>query len=436
MRTLSRPMFNMGGPIKQGIMNGIREPHKDGNIVGGHQSPLLAGAHPIKDASGREHHLVPAIAAWTGIRAALPWAMRAGARYLKPLFGSTTPASVTRGAKVGKNAWKKLAKTDPKIGGPFQNVTMNPAKFNPNWLGRDPLVRTVGAAGKAIFNPTVGGWAGSAARFATSPSSLAIGGLWYANGKWFNKKGEEVDPPEGINKPGGFPGADTGTGGGATGMTSTQQKAFAKSQRDARVTKYLDMMGYDRAKKTAIADALIDASKIVGERGTLDKKNITQELINPIIQATSKRLDKPEQIREAVGLMMTKAGLEKEMYDAKPGNMMKNIQDLVASGMSEEEAKTIVLKQSKGVGSDIMGFMASQKGKVKAEQLESIARLSAHDHKTPFKKITDEEVAAIPALEGKTALEIVSTQETDGVYMVGDIVFEIKGGKPTQLTFG
>ena len=26
MRTLSRPMFNMGGPIKQGIMHGIREP--------------------------------------------------------------------------------------------------------------------------------------------------------------------------------------------------------------------------------------------------------------------------------------------------------------------------------------------------------------------------------------------------------------------------
>ena len=82
-------------------------------------------------------------------------------------------------------------------------------------------------------------------------------------------------------------------------------------------------MGYDRSKKTAIADALIDASKIVSERGTLDPKNITQELINPIIQATSKRLDKPDQIREAVGLMMTKAGLEKEMYDAKPGTVLR-----------------------------------------------------------------------------------------------------------------
>ena len=90
MRTLSRPMFNMGGPIKQGIMHGIREPHKDGNIVGGHQSPLLAGAHPIKDKSGREHHFLPVGAALYGLgQAALrlgPAAYRGwkASRYMEP----------------------------------------------------------------------------------------------------------------------------------------------------------------------------------------------------------------------------------------------------------------------------------------------------------------------------------------------------------------
>ena len=53
-------MFRYGGPIKEGVMSGIREPKKDGNIVGGRQSPKLAGAHPLKDASGREHHFIPA----------------------------------------------------------------------------------------------------------------------------------------------------------------------------------------------------------------------------------------------------------------------------------------------------------------------------------------------------------------------------------------
>ena len=41
-------MFRYGGPIKEGIMDGIREPKRDGNIVGGRQSPKLAGAHPLK----------------------------------------------------------------------------------------------------------------------------------------------------------------------------------------------------------------------------------------------------------------------------------------------------------------------------------------------------------------------------------------------------
>ena len=34
MRTLNRPMFKMGGPIKEGVMHGIREPHFKGQIVG------------------------------------------------------------------------------------------------------------------------------------------------------------------------------------------------------------------------------------------------------------------------------------------------------------------------------------------------------------------------------------------------------------------
>ena len=34
MRTLNRPMFNMGGPIKEGVMHGIREPYRHGRRVG------------------------------------------------------------------------------------------------------------------------------------------------------------------------------------------------------------------------------------------------------------------------------------------------------------------------------------------------------------------------------------------------------------------
>ena len=35
MKILNRPMFRMGGPIKEGIMNGIQEPKRQGYNVSG-----------------------------------------------------------------------------------------------------------------------------------------------------------------------------------------------------------------------------------------------------------------------------------------------------------------------------------------------------------------------------------------------------------------
>jgi hypothetical protein len=416
MRTLSRPMFNMGGPIKQGIMHGLREPKKHGGKM------LLVGQHPkeFQDKSGREKHVAPVVygvgaGLLHGARMALPWAARMGSRYipkLKRIFGTTTPASVTRGThRVGTAT------------GSYSPVTMNPAKFNPNWLGRDPIVKGVGWAGKSIFSPTAGGLAAKALRFATAPSSIVGGVAWYL---WPDGKERKTPPPQG--KETGVP------GGGDPGMfyekpkkdnalTSAERDAFAKSQRNKRVEKYLELMGYDRSKKMAVADALIDASKIVSDRGTLDKKNITAELINPIIQATSKRFDKPGQIREAVGLMATKAEIEKDI-----------------SAETDALAKTKTLKQiealdrqlEEGVGIDLLTYIGSQKGKVKSEQLERVARLSANKHKLPFKKVTDEDMAAVG--EGASEEEIIqSVVGDDGVYMVGDAIIEVKGGIPNRI---
>ena len=47
MRTLNRPMFNMGGPIKEGVMHGIREPYRGGQLVQpGPGRPGYAGKPP------------------------------------------------------------------------------------------------------------------------------------------------------------------------------------------------------------------------------------------------------------------------------------------------------------------------------------------------------------------------------------------------------
>ena len=398
MRTLTRPMFNMGGPIKQGVMNGIREPYKHGTRA------ALVGNPVYPKTGGREHHVAPlalaAPAAWTAARVAAtrlaPQALR-GIKSLKNLFGKTTPASVTRGTH-----------RIPGAAGSYSPVTMNPSKFTPNWLGRDPLVQGVGWAGKSIFSPTAGGLASKALRFATAPSSIIAGVAYYM---WPDGK-ERTEPP----KTGGRV-----PGGGDPGMTYTspekeikvlsddERKAFANKQRSERVQKYMDMMGYDRSKKTAIADALIDASKIVGDRGSLDPKNITQELINPIIQATSKRLDKPAQIREAVGLMATKAEIEKDLSKEKDA-LKTELTELQIEGAKE------TLKSSRSFEGGLSKFISDRKGKVDKVTLERISRLLADTHGESFIK-TDEDT-------------VVSG---DGIYMIGDGIYRVTDGVEKQI---
>ena len=398
MRTLTRPMFNMGGPIKQGVMNGIQEPYAHGTRA------ALVGNPVYPKTGGREHHVAVAAlaapAAWTAARAAAmrlaPQALR-GIKSLKNWFGKTTPASVTRGTH-----------RIPGASGSYSPVTMNPSKFTPNWLGRDPLVQGVGWAGKSIFSPTAGGLASKALRFATSPSSIIAGVAYYM---WPDGK-ERTEPPK---TGGGVP------GGGDPGMTYTspeneikvlsddERKAFANKQRSERVQKYMDMMGYDRSKKTAIADALIDASKIVGDRGSLDPKNITQELINPIIQATSKRLDKPEQIREAVGLMATKAEIEKDL--SKETDALKTkLTKLQIKGAENTLAESASFEGALGK------FLSDRKGAVDKATLERISRLFADAHGETF-----------------TVIEEGTEPTGDGLYMIDSGIYRVTDGNAKQI---
>ena len=105
MRTLNRPMFRYGGPIKEGVMNGIREPKKDGGSMGEPQAINTVGS-PLSPMSndGRANYAFPLLGMGiaAGARAALPALVRYGKPILqagKRIFGKTTPASVTRGSK-------------------------------------------------------------------------------------------------------------------------------------------------------------------------------------------------------------------------------------------------------------------------------------------------------------------------------------------------
>jgi len=388
MKTLTRPMFNMGGPIKQGVMHGIREPYKHGTRA------ALVGNPVYPKTGGREHHMAVKVLQY-GIPRVLPHIKRAGSAF-KNIFRGTPTGQVP--------GWSPLT-TGQKI---------------KSWFGSAPAGKYLAGSPEGRLLSGGAGWAGTAGKKIGSvlkgaaKSPLTVGaGAWYGV-PWAGKKlfggDDPADPVTGVMKPGGYPKAEK--------KTKQAQADFAKAQREDRVQKYLKMMGYDRAKKTAIADALIDASKIVSDRGTLDRKNITAELINPIIQATSKRLDKPDQIREAVGLMATKAEIEKDLEDPS--------------------IKALRLEQLKGLrggfSKDIGDFILSAKGqKIKPEALKRYARAKADQHGLDFTVVTDEMIAG--AGEGASEDAIIqSVVKDDGVYMIGDAIVQVTGGVPKRIS--
>jgi len=106
MRTLTRPMFNMGGPIKQGIMNGIREPYAGGSRV----ASGLVGNPAYPKTGGREHHLLPIWGAAVGLSRFAPALYRAitagkQAKTAANVFGGTGGASNIAKAATGLKGW-------------------------------------------------------------------------------------------------------------------------------------------------------------------------------------------------------------------------------------------------------------------------------------------------------------------------------------------
>ena len=175
------------------------------------------------------------------------------------------------------------------------------------------------------------------------------------------------------------------TKGGPT-ITQSIKDKWATEAKDKRVNNLLEIMGYDKAKKNAAYDALIDAGRIINERGTLEAKNINRELIDPIIAATSKRFDKPQDIREAVGLLMAKGEIEKDVSASKGSTTMQTAKDMVATGASKDLQSAMKTLTKQSTMADTLGAIVAKGGSVGADEVEIALRIENPDI-IPKKKI-------------------------------------------------
>jgi len=317
MRTLNRPMFKMGGPIKEGIMHGIREPRKSGGRTGFVNAGEVYKNKNVGSQDGRNWKFWETGLGKTigGVGDAL-WYQIPGALADPFNLASNKLVEWTTGYNPGLSARKGIRRQKDELFGVDRANRMTDEDVNKNILfGME-------------FDATEG-W--------RIPSMK----------KEIEKKDDKPNDLPSVKKV----------------LTDAEKKLIediklknAKAAKDKRVNDLLEIMNYDKSRKNAAYDALIDASEVIRETGFKDKS------ILPIVKATSARFDKPEQIKEAVGLMMAKGEIEKDIAAGKGGTLKQNAKDLYNAGVFKSEKEALEhLSQAKSMREKAVDWAARQK---------------------------------------------------------------------------
>ena len=298
MKPLNRPMFRYGGPIKEGIMSGMKDNRQAINTVG---SPLAP-----KDETGRGGYAIPLLGAAAAAAARfLPAAYRGfkAARAYKPM-------SETLGVK---GRLKDIFMPKGGISVPMADKGAGAGFRVGSFLRQNPITTLSLApqAGAGIYN--VGKSAVEAA------PGLAKGYVdMLVPGESIFKK----DDPKKIEKEGGPP------GGGDPDMKVDPKNTVVNDEKLDQLNKeriqktkdrYYKLMGLDNMKKDAVYDSLIDASKIVQQEGGDLKGAIKSgSLQTQIIDAISKQLDKSSALKRQIDAAVLKGEIQKDIKASDP----------------------------------------------------------------------------------------------------------------------
>ena len=437
-------MFRYGGPIKEGVMNGIREPKRNGGSMANNEGPrraALVGNDVFPRAGGRENHLLQIpVGIGMGLAAAGRAIAPALVRYGKPLlqagkriFGKTTPASVTKGSKFNK---AQSIKEFGKGSGRATGVTMNPSTFAPNYLGRDPIIKTAGAIGKGIFSPTSKGVVAKAARFATAPSSVVAGVAYYM---WPDGK-ERTAPPNKVDKD--RRGTSDAPGGGDPGMYSTPKgeqpealtaeevKAAENKARREQMDSYREIMDIKGMSRDAAYKSLIDASKIIQEGGNLKKQLKDGSLIQKVTAAASKRFDKVTDTENALRSLVAKGEIDNTLNKADKDLKRRALEGTIAindkklkGNTTAEIVQARILKEEYPTGTELAALIRINNPELDAKVLPSGGMEQGQD---ALEYIT-QSVAAVNNDE-------TTPDYPEGVYIIKDRIIQVVEGQVIPIS--
>jgi len=312
MRPLNRPMFRYGGPIKEGIMTGMKEKQAI-NTVG---SPLAP-----KDETGRGGYAIPLLyGAGMAAMRFLPAAYRGfkAARAYKPFsqnLGIMSRAKDLFMPKAGLSA--PMAPTGAGAGFKFGSLL----RSNPLSLGLPAASIGLEAGTKVIK--------GVAQATPDLLKSYANTIIPFADPFTVGEKGDDIKTTgEGEIKRGGKTTnvGEVGTGGTGDSKSDAEKKQINEARIEENKQKYYKLMGIDKMNKEATYDSLIDASKIIAEKGGDLKGAIKSgDLQSSLISAISKNLDKSTDLKKQIDAAVLKAEIQKDINLTKPSAFAEQV---------------------------------------------------------------------------------------------------------------
>jgi len=373
MRPLNRPMFKYGGPIKEGIMNGMqdRPGYSVGSLVTGAGTALMAG---LRSSPKFLKNI------YQGFR---------GGKYISPFdsgitktqrfrnifptgnFRSTTP-TITRTKQ----------RTVPNASDTYSPINIKPGE-KLGFMGTIKDPKRIGAAiaenpGLAISSPSLLYSAGEIGGPVVGSTLKGIANFLVPGTKFdpFGPKQDDIKTTDGTGIKRGE-GKVTNVGSTDTGGTGDSKSDAEKKQiNEARIEenkqKYYKLMGIDKMNKEATYDSLIDASKIIAEKGGDLKGSIKDgSLQSSLISAISKNLDKSTDLKKQIDAAVLKAEITKDINLTKPSAfaeqvayLRNNPNDPLARKLSglTSVADNLAALADKPITSDIVSRLVQSKG--------------------------------------------------------------------------
>ena len=413
MRPLNRPMFRYGGPIKEGIMQGMQ----DGGLAnneGPRRAALVGNSIFPRDAQGRSKHFI---------------------QFALPALATAGRFALTRGIPAALRAFGKTGRT----GLGRTKIT------SPNILGRDPIFGLVPKTIQAGMGRTSKGLLSKAGRLVASPSGALLtagtltdilpGGKPFGPDKFlpnilgqrFDEQGNKI-PGTGLFNP-----ADGSEAAGAGEMKVVSELSEdpkvdpkkLKELNDNRIERtkkrYYELMGLDKMKKGAAYDSLIDASKIVQEEGA-DLKGAVKSgaLQNRIIQAISKNLDKSADIKRQIDAAILKGEITKDIASA----------DTTDKRLKEARIKQLDRAEKQAGASGVIASVIAKDGTITGSQTAAILRADGVDYDNVIQdKLFTDYKKDNPTKDEANYIASLGVQLPDGKYVVGARLVQKKGNE-------